>query len=93
MIKKIFVNFEEILGSILLVAICLVATLQVVSRYILSQPFSWTEELATYLFVFLSCVGAALALKKNEHFAVILITYRYASHFPYQRYAGSLKGQ
>ena len=73
MIRKLFTNFEEIIGSLLLVAICLIATLQVASRYIFSRPFSWTEELGTYLFVYLAFVGASLALKKNEHFAVEIL--------------------
>ncbi|MBN1901438.1 TRAP transporter small permease [Candidatus Sumerlaeota bacterium] len=70
MIRKIYHNFEEIIGSIFLVAICVVAAIQVSCRYLLAHPFSWTEELATYLFVYLTFIGASLALKKNEHFAV-----------------------
>jgi TRAP-type C4-dicarboxylate transport system permease small subunit len=75
-IKKIYNNFEEIIGSVFLVAICLVATIQVSCRYLFERPFSWTEELATYLFVYLTFIGASLALKKNDHFAVELFTDR-----------------
>ena len=77
MIKKFYNNFEEIIGSIFLVAICLVATLQVSSRYLFEHPFSWTEELATHLFVYLTFIGASLALKKNDHFAVELLLDRF----------------
>jgi TRAP-type C4-dicarboxylate transport system permease small subunit len=69
-IRSIYRNLEEILGCFLLTATGLVATIQVASRYVLSRPFSWTEELATCLFVYLAFVGAALALKKKEHFAL-----------------------
>jgi TRAP-type C4-dicarboxylate transport system permease small subunit len=69
-IRSIYQNLEEILGCILLAATGLVATIQVASRYILERPFSWTEELATCLFVYLAFIGAALALKKKEHFAL-----------------------
>jgi TRAP-type C4-dicarboxylate transport system permease small subunit len=75
-IKKFYHNFEEITGSIFLVAICVVATIQVSCRYLFERPFSWTEELATYLFVYLTFIGASLALKKNDHFAVELFTDR-----------------
>lgn len=54
----------------MLVAMCLIGALQVVSRYVLSSPFAWTEELATMLFAWLVFLGASLALKKNEHFAI-----------------------
>ena len=70
MIRRILRNFEEITGSILLVVICLIAALQVLSRYLFAHPFSWTEELGTYLFIYLTFIGASLALKKNEHFAL-----------------------
>lgn len=78
MIKKFYHNFEEIVGSIFLVAICLVATVQVTSRYLFERPFSWTEEIATYLFVYLTFIGASLALKKNDHFAVELFLDRFS---------------
>lgn len=70
MIRSIYRNLEEILGCFLLTATGLIAAIQVASRYILSRPFSWTEELATCLFVYLAFIGAALALKKKEHFAL-----------------------
>jgi len=73
MIHKFYRNFEEITGSVLLVVVCILAAVQVVSRYVFENPFSWTEELATYLFVYLSFIGASLALKKNEHFAMEIL--------------------
>ena len=73
MVKKIYHNLEEIISCILLVGMCLVAVLQVASRYILREPFSWTEELCTIMFVWLTFIGASLALKTSEHFAVEII--------------------
>jgi C4-dicarboxylate transporter DctQ subunit len=63
-------NFEEITGGSLLVAMCLVGVTKVVSRYLLTSPMAWTEELATILFAWMVFIGAALALKKHEHFAI-----------------------
>ncbi len=57
----------------LLIAMCLVAILQVASRYCFSSPFSWTEEVCTILFVWITFIGASLALKTGEHFAVEVI--------------------
>lgn len=47
-----------------------VVFLQVFYRYFLAQPLLWSEELARYLFVWLSVLGAALALQKKGHFGL-----------------------
>ncbi|QDU71448.1 Sialic acid TRAP transporter permease protein SiaT [Mucisphaera calidilacus] len=49
---------------------CVITLIQVIGRYILTDPPAWTEELATILFTWLVFVGASLALKRNEHFVV-----------------------
>jgi TRAP-type C4-dicarboxylate transport system permease small subunit len=47
-----------------------VVFLQVVFRYVLTQPLYWSEELARYLFVWLSILGATLGLQKRGHFGL-----------------------
>lgn len=47
--------------------------LQVVARYIFSAPPFWTEELARYLLIWITFVGAALVHHHNEHIAVDMI--------------------
>ena len=63
-------NFEEITGSILLVAVALITLFNVLSRYLLSNPLSWAEEVATYLFIWMAMIGAALAVKTGQHFRI-----------------------
>ena len=46
---------------------------QVVTRYALSDPLIWSEEVARYLFVWLSMVGAALAMREGGHFGLDLL--------------------
>lgn len=57
-----------------LIAIVAVMTvvvfLQVLYRYVFAQPLQWSEELARYLFVWLSIFGATLALQKKGHFGL-----------------------
>jgi len=54
---------------ILFVAVMTVVVfLQVFYRYVLTQPLHWSEELARYLFVWLSMFGASLAVQKQGHF-------------------------
>jgi TRAP-type C4-dicarboxylate transport system permease small subunit len=47
-----------------------VVFLQVLYRYILTQPLHWSEELARYLFVWLSILGATLGVQKRGHFGL-----------------------
>ena len=43
---------------------------QVVSRYVFDSPIDWTEEMARLLFIWISFMGAFLALKTKGHIAV-----------------------
>ena len=37
------------------------------TRYVLHQPITWTDELASILFVWLAMLGAVIALRRGEH--------------------------
>jgi len=69
-------HFEAVLGSILLLGVCGITLFNVISRYVFNQPLSWAEEFGSTLFVWLIMLGAALALKERQHFAVELIVDR-----------------
>ena len=47
---------------------------QVCSRYLLSNPSSWTEELATFLLVWVGLLGAAVALRERAHLGINYLT-------------------
>jgi TRAP-type C4-dicarboxylate transport system permease small subunit len=53
-------------GGLLLTMVC-VACLGVVFRFILQDSLSWSDELAAYLFVWLTCLGAAAGAKLRVH--------------------------
>ena len=74
--KDILAHAEEIIGGALLIAMCLIGTLQIVSRYVMTAPLPWTEELATLLFAWLVFIGIAVALKKQEHFSIQVLVDR-----------------
>ena len=61
----------------MIVTVCL----QVFFRYVLEQPLSWSEELARYAFVWLSFLGAAMALGKRLHFGVDYFVNKLPSRF------------
>lgn len=56
-------------------ALAAVITLQIVSR-VLFTAVSWTEEVARFLLVWLTFLGATLALAEKRHIAVTLLTDR-----------------
>ena len=65
-------------GVIIVLVSCLTAVTfaQVVTRYGLSDPLIWSEELARYLFVWVSMIGAALAIRQGGHFGLDLLIRR-----------------
>ena len=48
----------------------IVVFLQVVFRYFLVRPLHWSEELARYLFVWISLLGATLSVHRRAHFGM-----------------------
>lgn len=53
-------------SCLLLAAVC-VAGLGVIFRFILHDSLSWSDEVASYLFVWLTCLGAAAGVKLRAH--------------------------
>mgnify|MGYP003608844836 FL=1 len=52
------------------VAMTLVIFLQVIFRYFLLQSLSWSEEVARYLFVWLTFLGASVVARSRSHITV-----------------------
>ncbi len=57
----------------LFISLGVIVTVQIIWRYILRLPLPWVDELARYLFIWLSFFGAALAVKKGAHMGVNLL--------------------
>lgn len=67
---------DAILTRVLvLLMFCLVGAVlwQVISRYVFSSPSSWTEELARFLLIWISLLGAAYAFRSGMHLALDII--------------------
>jgi TRAP-type C4-dicarboxylate transport system permease small subunit len=69
-IDNILAKGEAAVLILFLSVMTLVVFLQVVYRYVLVRPLYWSEELARYMFVWLSMFGAALGLQKQGHFGL-----------------------
>ena len=57
---------EWIAGAVVLAEIVVLFG-GVVARYVLHQPLVWSDELASILFLWLSMLGAVVALRRGEH--------------------------
>ena len=68
-----FRNSLEIAAGLMLVAICLIVFGGVFFRYFLHIGLGWTEEAARYLQVWMTFVGATIAVKRWTHFQLTIV--------------------
>jgi TRAP-type C4-dicarboxylate transport system permease small subunit len=64
---------DRLLGAALMglmLALVYCVTWQVVSRYVFSQPGSWTEELARFALIWIGLLGTAYAYRTRAHMAI-----------------------
>ena len=66
-------NSLEILVGTMLVAICVIVFAGVFFRYFLHIGLGWTEELARYLQIWMTFIGATVAVKRWSHFQLTLV--------------------
>jgi len=71
-LNKILEVFLVILMSVLVVDVLW----QVFSRYLLSSPSSFTDELAGYLLIWVGMLGAAYVAGRQEHLAIDIVLQR-----------------
>ncbi|MFC3640775.1 TRAP transporter small permease [Aquibium oceanicum] len=71
-------DVSKVDGIVLVVfwALAFVVFLQFFTRYVLNNSFGWTEEIARFLLIGVTFIGAAMAVRKESHIAVELV-YRY----------------
>jgi len=70
---------EKLVGYFVIVGLAVIIvlmTMQIINRYALRSPFIWTEELCRYIFVWITIMGAGLALRRFELVGVNLILER-----------------
>jgi len=69
-IKKFLDNFEEYFCVWTMAIMTILIFIQVVMRYVFSNSLSWSEEMARFIFLWLSWIGASYAVKERGHFRV-----------------------
>jgi len=64
-------NFEEIICACLLLVMGALVFLQVIMRYVFSDPLSWSDEIAIYCMVWSVYIGGSLAVRERVHIRVL----------------------
>ena len=68
-VRSLINKMVERLCVIIVITMVIVVAAQVFWRYALSNSLSWSEELARYLFIWLTFLGAEVTLRRKGHVA------------------------
>ena len=72
-IKFVYDHFLEALASIAFIGLIFLTFSQVLSRYVLKAPITFSEELGRFLFIWVSFLGAAIVMKHDNHIRLDLL--------------------
>lgn len=83
-VRRLILAFDQLLGwlesgllAAMVAAITAVTFAQVFTRYVTENPIIWSEEVARYLFVWITLIGAAAGVRLHAHFGLDILR-RYA---------------
>lgn len=69
-LKTFLNNIELYIATLCFFALTFLLTLQVISRYALGHSFTWMEELATIMFVWMIYLGISAAVTYRKHLRI-----------------------
>ncbi|HIV74023.1 MAG TPA: TRAP transporter small permease [Candidatus Pseudogracilibacillus intestinigallinarum] len=75
--SKIVTNINkitELLTSSFLVIMVAIIFMQIVSRVLIQSSFPWTEELARFLMIWVTFLGAAFSFQHGAHIGISMLT-------------------
>jgi TRAP-type C4-dicarboxylate transport system permease small subunit len=79
-LRRFVLGLDWLLGQIeavalaaMVAAITAVTFAQVFTRYVTENPLIWTEEVARYLFVWITLIGAAAGVRLHAHFGLDIL--------------------
>lgn len=77
-IRDILDKLMRAFNAIVLGVLTLLVVWQVVTRYLLGAPSTWSEELSSYLFAWTTMFGAAYIFGKREHMNIPVVVERFS---------------
>ncbi|MDR5733881.1 MULTISPECIES: TRAP transporter small permease [Caballeronia] len=81
LVDDIVLKINLFICSCLLLGAVIVAGLGVIFRFVLHDSLSWSDEVSAYLFVWLTCLGAAAGVKLRAHPEVRVLADRVPAAF------------
>ncbi len=69
-IKRVLDRSLELLVMVVVVVLVVDVLWQVFTRFILKDPSTWSEELAIFMLIWVSLLGAAVALNRGAHLGI-----------------------
>ena len=78
--------FEETVISLLLVAMILLACLQIMLRDVFATGLAWADPLLRYMVLWVGLLGAAVATRMDKHIAIDIV-----SHLVPERFLGWMR--
>lgn len=75
-LSAIYDSAATVIASSLLGLMVIVIAVQIVFRYLLDRPLSWSEELSTYMFSWVIFLGATMTIRRKQAPALRLIVER-----------------
>ena len=73
-LNRVLVALETYAAGGLVIAVAVVVLLQVLMRYLVAQPNPWSEEVSRFAFIWVSLLGASLAVEHRAHFGFDQVT-------------------
>lgn len=69
-LNAIAVKFQSNLLILMFLILLALMLIQVIYRYFLELPLPWSEEIARYVFVIVTYLGASIAVSENSHIEI-----------------------
>jgi TRAP-type transport system small permease protein len=76
-LRRVAGNVVEGVLLAMMVVLCVDVFLGVFSRYVLRSTFTWYDEIARLLFVWIVFLGAAVGVRRGAHFRLHLVVDRF----------------
>ena len=77
-LNRALVTLETRAAGALVITVAAVVLLQVLMRYLFAYPNPWSEEVSRFCFVWVSLLGASLAVEHRAHFGFDQVTRKLA---------------
>lgn len=80
-LRMILDKILNALAGVSFLAMVVLVCWQVLTRYILGNPSSWSEELVSYLFAWMALLGASLVVGERGHMNIPILVERVSPSF------------